>query len=288
MNSEHQSIVIWVVILLLIINTTALLSLASDKGMFGFGQNATAGANKSSGSSGGNPALVSPTVSSNKTTTSGAANASKTAPAKSPTTAAASPAKSSPAVSTTPRYLSYTNTSYSFSIDYPSNWTKVEMTPALLKATNASRMKSESGLQVVDFFSPAIVRCDNIDSDNCVYVRTQVSVDVEKFPENTTIDDYFNQKTLAMLNDDSVGTRRASPITTLDNAKAYSIEYNAGYDLNRVYVTKVFGLFGGEIYTITYRANFPKSGEVNQFEEYSGDFQHMIKSFNYTGSLIYL
>jgi hypothetical protein len=286
MNPEHQSILIGVIILLLIINTTAVFTLASDRGMLGSVPSTTPAVNKSAGnptaSATVNPALVSPTVSSKNTTTS------NSTPAKSSNTTAGSAKTSSPATSNATRYRTYTNESYTFSIDYPSNWTMAEMSPSLLKTINATRLKSDTGIRVVEFYSPSIIRCDASDKSDCAYIRTKVSVDVAYLPANMTFDEYFVNRTLAMTDDSSVGMRRASPVITLNYTKAYSLEYNSGYGGDQAYVTKIFGLFGGKVYMITYRSSYPKIGEENQFEKYSGDFQHMLKSFAYTGSLRYL
>jgi hypothetical protein len=286
MDPEHQSILIGVIVLLLIINTTAVFSLASDRGMLGSGPSPTPAVNKTAGNPTAtatqNPALVSPTVSSKNTTTSNAT------PAKSSNTTAGSVKTSSPVTSNASRYRTYTNESYTFSLDYPANWTMAEMSPALLKTINATRLKSETGIRVVEFYSPSIIRCDSSVTGDCAYIRTKVSVDVAYLPANMTFDEYFINRTLAMTDDNSVGMRRASPVITLNYTKAYSLEYNSGYNEDQAYVTKIFGLFGGRVYMITYRSNFPKINEENQFEKYSGDFQHMLKSFAYTGSLRYL
>jgi hypothetical protein len=255
--------------------------------MLGSGPSTTPAVDKSTGnptaSATLNPALVSPTVSSKNTTTSNAT------PARSTTTSAGSVKTSSPATSNATRYRTYTNESYTFSIDYPANWTVAEMSPALLKTINATRPKSETGIRVVDFYSPSITRCDPSDSGDCAYIRTRVSVDVANLPANMTFDEYFVNRTVAMTDDSSVGMRRSSPVITLNNTKAYSLEYNSGYEGgDQAYVTRVFGLFSGKVYMITYRSSFPKLDEENQFEKYSGDFQHMLKSFAYTGSLRYL
>jgi PsbP-like protein len=285
MDQEHQSLVIGAIVLLLIINTTVLYSFVTSQGMNA--QSAAPAQNNSSAAllkdqavnASGTKVPATPTVTPTSTKTP--ANASAAAPAGSAkTNVSAHPSA--------PRYLSYANTSYTFSIDYPANWTMAEMNPALLKTVNATRLRSETGIRVVEFYSPSITRCDDTVPGNCVLIRTRVSVDVASFPQNMTFDEYFVNQTLAMTLDNSVGMRRASPVVTLNNTKAYSLEYNAGYGLNQVYVTKVFGLFNDKVYIITYRANFPKTGEENQFEKYYNDFQHMLKSFEYTGQMQYL
>ena len=283
MDHRHQEILIGVIVLILIINITLLYSFET-----GMGQPAASAQNKTNASLLKDAAVnVSTTKSAAtptatpKTTSAPAANASKAAPA-----ATANAGSSAP--SATAGFRTYTNASYTFSMDYPANWTVAEMTPALLKTTNATRPRSETGIRVVDFYSPAVMRCDDTNAGNCVYIRTRVSVDVTGLPANMTFEDYFINRTLAMTLDNSVGMRRSSPVVSLNNTKAYSLEYNSGYELNQAYVTKVFGLFNGQVYIITYRANYPKTGEVNQFYEYSDDFEHMIKSFGYTGPLTYL
>ena len=286
MDQEHQSLLIGAIILLLIINTTVLYSFVANQGTNGQSevpaQNTSAALPKDQAVNASvtkvpSTPTVTPTAAPAKTT----ANASAATPAGSAKTGGSAPSNAS-------RYLTYTNSSYTFSIDYPSNWTMAEMSPALLKTINATRLLSETGIRVVEFYSPAITRCDDTIPGNCVLIRTRVSVDVTGFPPNMTFDEYFVNRTLAMTLDNSVGMRRASPVITLNNTKAYSLEYNAGYGLNQVYVTKVFGLFNDKVYIITYRANFPKTGEENQFEKYYDDFQHMVRSFAYTGQWRYL
>ncbi len=286
MDQEHQSLVIGAIVLLLIINTTVLYSFVTSPGMNGQSsapaQNTSAALLKDQAVNASVtkvPATptATPTAAPAKTT----ANASAAASAASPKTNVSAPSNAT-------RYLNYANASYTFSIDYPANWTMAEMTPALLRTVNATRLRSETGIRVVEFYSPSITRCDDSNAGSCVLIRTKVSVDVTGLPPNMTFDEYFVNRTLAMTLDNSIGMRRSSPVMTLNNTKAYSLEYNAGYGLDQVYVTKIFGLFGDQVYIITYRANFPKTGEENQFEKYYNDFQHMVKSFAYTGSFQYL
>jgi hypothetical protein len=157
MDPEHQSILIGVIILLLIINTTVVFSLVSEK---------SAATPVQPEVTPDKSALTSPTVSpaANKTATSPNVTAKATTAAPKPgDTSKAVPAKTNvtakPTATVKPAatanasagFLKYSNTTYQFGIDYPKDWTVAEMTANLLKTVNASLSKKEPGITVVEF-----------------------------------------------------------------------------------------------------------------------------------------
>jgi hypothetical protein len=77
------------------------------------------------------------------------------------------------------------------------------------------------------------------------------------------------------------------PQIFIKGRKAYSFEYHEGasQESTGLTVIKVYTVIGERIFIITCHSHDPKSGEVNQYEQYYNDFQHMIKSFTYSGTM---
>ena len=293
MDPEHQSILIGVIILLLIINTTVIFSLASDKGTGTAGPTpvpTTPAINKSATSSPTvsptlNKTLVSPTVTSKATSAPKPGDTSKAVPTATQNATVKSVA---PVNSSTAGYLKYTNNTYNFAIDYPSDWTLAEMNTSLLKTINATRPKGEPGITVVEFYSPSIIRCDLSDKDDCVRVRSEVRVDVDKNTNTSlTFEDYYLRDVVRLMNAYPIQITRKDSVIYVGGHKAYSFEYHTGESQGTegISVIRVYTMSGDKIYIITCHSHDPKSDEEDQFVKYSNVFQHMIRSFTYAGNM---
>jgi len=286
MDSEHQSLLIGVIILLLIINTTAIFSLASEKGMIDGGQSAVTVTNKSPVSSptvSATPTktIVSPTVSAKATSapTPGATSKTVAVQTQNTTVKAGTPANSSATA-----FKKYTNGANLFSLDYPADWTVAEINATLLKTI--TRAKNEPGTPVVEFYSPSITRCDQLNKDDCVIVRSEIRIDVDPNRKTKSVEDYYLND-IVRLADDTIQMNRKDAQIYVGGRKAYSLVYHIGESqaTDGVSVIKVYVVIGDRAYIITCHSHDPKLGEEDQFVKYSDEYQHMIKSFTYAGNL---
>jgi hypothetical protein len=295
MDPEHQTFLIGVIVLLLIINTTAIFSIASDKGLISGGQPAASVTAKPANASPAvtqalNKTLASPTVTSK-------ANATPSSVPKPGDTSKAVPAKTSnasvkttpaPTKSSTAGYLKYTNDSYQFTISYPSDWTVAEMNTTLLKTINASRSKKEPGITVVELYSPSIIRCDELNKDDCVQVRSEVRVDVDRFSNaSQTFEDYYLKDVVRLMNEYPIQITRKDAQVSVSGRKAYSFEYHTGESqgTDGTSVIKIYAANGDRVFIITCHSHDAKTGETDQFVKYSGVFQSIIKSFTYSRNM---
>jgi len=287
MNSEHQSILIGVIVLLLIINTTAIFSLASEKGMIDGGQPAVTVTNKSTVSSPAVSAtptktLVSPTVSAKAPSapTPGATSKAVAVQTQNTSAKAGIPANSSAIV-----FKKYTNGANLFSLDYPADWTVAEINATLLKTI--TRAKNEPGTPVVEFYSPSITRCDQLNKDDCVFVRSEVRIDVDPNRKTKSVEDYYLNDMVRLTAEYPIQMTRKDAQIYIGGRKAYSLEYHTGESqaTDGISVIKVYVVIGERAYIITCHSHDPKLGEEDQFVKYSDEYQHMIKSFTYAGNL---
>lgn len=290
MKPELQTMIIGAVVLLLIINTTVLFSLVSSKDTGG--QAVTPALNTTNVTPQKDPAVTptqkkvisSPTVSAKATSAPKPGATSKAVTSK---TQAATVKSNSTANSSTTGFLKYSNETYLFSIDYPQDWTVEEMDKTLLKTINASRSKKEPGITVVEFYSPAVVRCDQLNKDDCVLVRSEVRIDVEPDRKSKTLEDYYLNEMVRLTEDYPIQVTRKDAQIYVGGRKAYSLEYHTGESqgTDGVSVIKVFVIIGDRVFIITSHSHDPKTGEDDQFLQYSDEFQHMIRSFTYAGNL---
>jgi len=291
MKPETQTLVIGAVILLLIINTTVLLSVVSSQGAGN--QSALPSLNKTNTSVQNNPAVIttkkavaSPTVS---TTTSAAPKPGTTSKAVSDKTQTTTAAKSGSSTNSSGTgFLKYSNAPYTFAIDYPANWTVLEMNKTTLATINASRPKKEPGITVVEFYSPSFIRCDEFNKDECVIVRSEVRVDVDPSRNmSKSLDEYFVNETVRLTDGYPIQISRKDAQIYIGGKKAYSLEYHTGASgqTDGIHVIKVYTVMGDRVFIITCHSHDAKIGEVDQFLEYSDDFRHMISTFTFSGNL---
>lgn len=187
------------------------------------------------------------------------------------------PGNSTPAVT----YLTYSNASYGFSIDYPSDWT-VNDAPVANPSDPASPPGFEPKIDVVEFYSPAITRCNNGD---CVLVRSEVHVEVDPSPSTTVLSDYYVKDVAAISQGEEVDITGHNAMFKLSGQNAYRLDFKTGYDISEINIQRAYTIIGGKAYVITFHAHAPYSGEVDQFEEYYNTAQDMFKSFQTTASL---
>lgn len=284
MKPEHQTLIAGAVILLLIIGLTVIFSFASSHDQ-GVSENST---NISSGSA------KTVTAAANVTAKPTAKATKATAAPKPGDSSAAVPAKAQnatvklPVNASTAGYLRYVNDTYLFSIDYPADWTVAEMNKTLLKTVNQSRIAREPGITVVEFYSPGIVRCDPLNQDDCVLVRSEVRVDVDMYRNTSrSFEEYYINDTVRLIEDYPIQIHRKDPQILINGRKAFSLDYHTGESStsNGINVRRVYTVMGDRVFIITCHSHDPKDDEEDQYIKYSGVFDHMIRSFDYAGIL---
>lgn len=173
------------------------------------------------------------------------------------------------------QFLKYTNPSHGFSIDYPSDWEVTEITsdPDL----------SDPGFRIVEFYSPSILRC-NTDSQ-CVYVRARVTIDVDETPFTDELEEYYVKDVARITTASGVEITRKQAKIELSKTKAYSFDYIGTDEYGGIKVMRAYTLIGDNGYIVTYTAHSPKNEEVDMFDQYYNDVQHMMDSFSATGTI---
>lgn len=184
--------------------------------------------------------------------------------------------QTTPAPTPTPEYTKYTSENYGFSIDYPSDW---EENP-----TNQLLTDFSSVYRDVEFYSPTISRC-NTEKTECVNVRAEVSVDVDTAPGTKELDTYYVKDVARLTGEYGIEITKKDSLFKLAGVKAYRLDYHQKDDVEDINVLRAYTLIGGNVYIITYHAHAPKSGEINQFEQYYNNAMAMFKSFSAKGAV---
>ena len=178
-------------------------------------------------------------------------------------------------------YLTYSNSSYGFSIDYPSDWT-VNEAPGGSSSDPASPPGFEPKIDVVEFYSPSVTRCSHGD---CVLVQSEMHVEVDPTPSTTVLSDYYIKDVAAISQDLSIDITGHNAVFRLSGQNAYRLDYRIGSDTSAINVQRAYTIIGGKAYVITFHAHAPYAGEVNQFEEYYNSAQEMFRSFKTSSSI---
>ena len=172
-------------------------------------------------------------------------------------------------------YLTYSNSTYGFSIDYPSDWT-VNDAPVQNYSDPAEPPGFEPKIDVVEFYSPSITRCTHGD---CVLVQAEMHVEVDPTPSTTDLSDYYVKDVAAISQGLSIDITGHNALYKLSGQNAYRLDYRTGSDTSTINVQRAYTIIGGKAYVITFHAHAPYSGEVDQFQEYYNAAQDMFKSF---------
>jgi hypothetical protein len=178
-------------------------------------------------------------------------------------------------------FSTYTSPHYGFSIKYPAGWEVNEVTP---------EVGTPDGLlgktPVVDFYSPAITRCDS-DGENCVLVRSQMTVGVDQAPWTTEISDYYVKDVASISRDNPIKITKNSAQVELAWGKALRLDYNL--DPKEIKVIREYLVANGNVYIITFHSHYPKAAldpvtrvstqEPDMMEMYLDDIMVSLKSF---------
>ncbi len=178
-------------------------------------------------------------------------------------------------------FSTYTSPIYGFSIEYPAGWEVNDVTP---------EVGTPDGLlgktPVVDFYSPAIKRCDS-DGENCVLVRSQMTVGVDQAPWTTEISEYYVKDVASISRDNPIKITKNSAQIELAWGKALRLDYNL--DPKEIKVIREYLIANGKVYIITFHSHYPKAAldpvtrvstqEPDMMEMYLDDIMVSLKSF---------
>ena len=184
----------------------------------------------------------------------------------------------SPEVTTPISYLTYTNSSYGFSIDYPSDW-EVVPSPAENGQDPGVPRGFSSKTDVVEFYSPAISRCTH---GECVDVRAEMHVEVDLSPPEKDLDQYYIKDVAVITKNYPLEITAHNSMIRISDHNAFTLDYHAKIDLIDIRAERVYSMIGGKAYVLTYHAHTPYSGEPDLFEKYSNVEPDMLRSFHVT------
>ena len=193
------------------------------------------------------------------------------------TTIPATPPPAQTATKATTGMIQYTSTRYGFSIDYPADWQG-----ATIDTPNTPPVP---GIRVVEFYSPSIERC-NSERTKCVFVRSEVSVDVDSDPGTDEVADYFVRDTARITSGQGIAITKRNALFKLSGVKAYRLDYNSHSDKEDINVLRAYTIISNRAYIIHYHAHFPKTGEEDQFVKYYNTVMDMFTSFKASGTNI--
>ena len=180
-----------------------------------------------------------------------------------------------PAPAAIPEFLTFTNTSYGFSIDYPSDWQVIEapvetgLDPGVPRGYSAT-------VDVVEFYSPGITRCHR---GECVTVQAELHVNVDPAPPTPNLDEYYLKDISALQRNYHVDVSTHNSMIHLPNLTAYELDYRMTKDLVNIHAIRVYTGVAGKVFVFTFHAHSPYSGEEDQYAKYSGTAETMFKSF---------
>ena len=193
------------------------------------------------------------------------------APATAPSLIVAT-SKVTPIPTPTTSFDEYSNSEYGFSIDYPSDWQRNEL----------NTMEPEISLSrfdVVEFYSPSFLRCNSEKSD-CVYVRSEVKIEVDTNPVSTELDTFFVKEVARMSTLSGFEITKRDSMFKLSGTKAYRLDYTSHTDTEEINVLSAYTIQNDMGYIISYHAHAPVRDEkINQFEQYYNDAMSMFSSF---------
>lgn len=206
------------------------------------------------------------------------------APGVNTTTGPAATSETTPAAGVTPSpqatagartYLTYTNTSYGFSIDYPSDWT-VQEAPVETGQDPGVPAGYTSKTDVVEFYSPAVSRCYQ---GTCVDVRAEMHVQVDPSPPDTDLDQYYIHDVAAISQNYPIDITGHDAGFKLSGQNAYELDYHVQDDPIDIRVERAYTIAAGKAFVLTYHVHAPHSGEVDQGVIYSNVVVEMFRSF---------
>jgi hypothetical protein len=176
----------------------------------------------------------------------------------------------------------YTNLPYAFSLEYPSAWEVNDLTP---KIDTPNGMPGK--IDVVDFYSPSITRCNN-EGHDCKLVRAQFSIDVDENPGTSDVSDYYVRDVARLSTEYPIQITKSNAQTILSNEKALRLDYQLGNDID-IKVIRVYSIINGKVYIFNFHSHYPttildqKTHEItmepDMLEEYIGPMEQSLKSF---------
>ncbi len=174
-----------------------------------------------------------------------------------------------------PEFLTYSNTSYGFTIGYPSDWQVIESPVETGQDPGLPRGYREK-IDVVEFYSPAIARCHH---SECVNVQTELHVEVDPAPPTTDLDEYYVKDVSAMQHNYPIEISAHNTMFHIADVNAYRLDYRQKRDLIDIHAERIYAGVAGKVFVFTFHAHAPYSGEDDQYEKYSGSAEKMLKSF---------
>ena len=182
----------------------------------------------------------------------------------------------------TPRvFLTYTNSTYGFSMDYPSDWQVLEA-PVETGQDPGVPQGYSGKVDVVEFYSPGIIRCHR---SECVNVQAEMHVEVDPAPPTSDLDEYYLHDIAAIQRNYPIDVSTHNSMFHIENLSAYEFDYQLKKDLINIHAERVYTGVTGKVFVFTFHAHAPYSGEEDQYAEYSGVADTMFKSFRPTTTL---
>ena len=174
-----------------------------------------------------------------------------------------------------PVFLTYSNTSYGFSMDYPADWQVIERPVETGQDVGVPRGYHDK-VDVVEFYSPGIDRCHD---GECVNIQAELHVEVDTAPPTAKLDDYYTNDVAAIQKNYVVEISSHTSMFKVGDLSAYPLDYTAKKDLINIQAERAYVGVGGKVFVFTFHAHAPYSGEEDQYAKYSGTVYKMFKSF---------
>jgi hypothetical protein len=166
---------------------------------------------------------------------------------------------------TPPPWISYSNSKYRFSLEYPREWDFVD------------KSKSSASPAII-ITTPPELECSS-ETTECYKLLSTFTVDVIQNPETIVLEDYFNDAVSTLQQEYYITTTSKSAPTTLSDNKAYRIDFftrDERGNPDKSYL-QYYTIIDKKVYILTYSG--PYSTQETVFDYYKRDAQEIIKSF---------
>lgn len=183
-----------------------------------------------------------------------------------------------PAATTSP-WKTYQNSKYGFSMDYPSDWEVSEEKPTIGAPDGLA-----GKIEVVNFFTPSITRCDS-EKLHCVIVRGEVAVGVDSTPGTKEVAEYYVKDVAKISTDNNIEISKNMAFFKMANQNAERLHYTLDNEEYQIKDIRAYTILNNKAYVVNFHTHIPKSGEVDMMEEYLDTFLSMLKSFNETSTV---
>jgi len=166
---------------------------------------------------------------------------------------------------TPPPWITYSNSKYRFSLEYPREWDFLD------------KSKSSASPAII-ITTPPELECSSETTECYKYIST-FTVDIVQNPHTIVLEDYFNEAVSTLQQEYYITTTSKSSPTILSDNKAYRIDFftrDKRGNPDKSYL-QYYTIIDKKVYILTYSG--PYSTQETVFDYYKRDAQEIIKSF---------